>query len=64
MDSKLKNLAVCLLDDDEGITGDAYKALLDVLPEPLALALNKEVDATDGRFYLPEEHGLQDWRQP
>lgn len=61
--NKFKHLAVCLLDDEDGITEDAYAALLDVMPEEsLALALNKEVEATDGRFYLPEGHGLKDWR--
>ena len=63
-DKRLKNLAIRLLDDDEGITEDAYGALLDILPESLALALNKEVEATDGRFYLPEGHSLSDWRIP
>lgn len=61
--NRFKNLAVRLLDDDEGITEEAYKALLDVMPEEsLALALNKEVEATDGRFYLPEGHDLQSWK--
>ncbi|MFY4731195.1 hypothetical protein [Nitrospira sp. BLG_2] len=59
MEAKLKRLAVLLLDDDDGITEEAYQALLDVLPEPLALELNKLVDAVDGRFYLPSG---QDWK--
>lgn len=62
MDAKLKNLAVRLLDSDEGIPDEAYAALLDVLPEPIALELNRRVKATDGMFYLPEDHDLQDWR--
>ncbi len=62
MNDKLKNLAVALLDDDGGISEDAYAALLDCLPEDAALELNKEVDANDGRFYLPESHGLNHWR--
>lgn len=64
METALKNLAVRLLDDEDGITEDAYAALLDVLPEKLALALNKEVKATDGRFYLPEGHTLRAWKTP
>jgi DNA polymerase III delta prime subunit len=61
--NKFKKLAVLLLDDEDGITEEAYTALLDVMPEEsLALALNREVKAQDGRFYLPEDHGLQDWR--
>jgi hypothetical protein len=59
---KLKNLAVRLLDDEEGITEEAYTALLDILPEDVALDLNKVVEAAQGRFYLPEDHGLQDWK--
>lgn len=61
-EERLKNLAIRLLDDEDGITEDAYAALLDILPESLALALNKEVKATEGRFYLPEGHSLQAWR--
>ncbi len=57
-DNKWKKLALALLDDDDGITEDAYTALLDLMPEPLALELNKQVDAQDGRFYLPEGHSL------
>lgn len=62
MDAKLKNLAVRLLDSDDGISEDSYTALLDVLPEPIALELNRRIKATDGMFYLPEDHDLQDWR--
>ncbi len=62
MNDKLKNLAVRLLDDEDGITEEAYVALLDVLPQDLALELNRETKATDGRFYLPEGHGLKGWQ--
>lgn len=61
-DDKLKNLAVRLLDSDDGISEDAYTALLDCLPEPIAIELNRRVDATDGMFYLPEDHDLGEWR--
>lgn len=61
-EAKLKNLAVRLLDSDEGITEDAYAALLDILPEHIALELNRQVKATDGMFYLPEDHDLQEWQ--
>jgi hypothetical protein len=60
---KLKSLAVRLLDDEEGITEEAYTALLDVLSEDIAVELNKRVKAAQGRFYLPEGHTLQDWKQ-
>lgn len=55
----LKKLAILLLEDEQGITEDAYAALLDILPEKTALELNKWVKATEGRFYLPEDHGLE-----
>jgi len=61
MEEKLKRLAVALLDDEDGISEAAYAALLDVLPEQVALQLNAEVEATDGRFYLPENHNLSEW---
>ena len=60
----IKNLAVRLLDDEDGIHEYAYVALLEVLPEQEALELNKRTKCQDGRFYLPEGHGLQDWRVP
>ena len=58
----LKKLTVLLLDDDLGITEEAYTALLDCLPECDALELNKRIEAQDGRFFLPEDHDLQ-WRE-
>ena len=67
-DAKLKNLAVRLLDSEDGISEDAYTALLDCLPEPIALELNRRVEATTtktlrvGAFYLPEDHDLGEWR--
>lgn len=62
MNNKLKNLAVRLLDCDDGISEDAYIALLDCLPEPIALELNRRVKATFGLFYLMEDHDLGEWR--
>ena len=61
-DAKLKNLAVRLLDSEDDISSDAYAALLDCLPEPIALELNRQVKATDDAFYLPEDHSLGEWR--
>lgn len=63
MKDKLKNLAVRLLDDEEGITEEAYTALLDVLSDEIAVELNKCVEVAQGRFYLSEGHALQDWKQ-
>jgi len=47
-----------LLDDDEGISTDAYDALINWLACEVSLQLadqvNDAVRATDGRWYLPE----------
>lgn len=59
---KIKNLAVLLLEDEDGIHSDVYYALLDTMQMQEAMALNLRVKATDGRFYLPEGHDLQGWR--
>lgn len=56
-----KNLAIKVLDDDDGISNDAYGALLDLATEinpELALQLNKVVDAQNGRFFV-----YSDWKQ-
>lgn len=58
MEDKLKKLAVLLLDDEHGIHEEAYCALLDLMPESLALELNRVTKCQDGRFYLPEDHTL------
>ena len=46
-----------LLDDDEGISSEAYASLLDYLAElgefELLEELNNKVDATDNRYYFP-----------
>ena len=54
----IQTLAVLLLDDEHGITGEAYETLIDVLPELFAFDLNRQVKAANGRFYLPENHTL------
>jgi hypothetical protein len=47
-----------LLATDEGITGEQYRRLLELLSCVLTLSkvadLKKAVRATDGRFYLPK----------
>ena len=48
-------LAASLLNDDNGISGESYDLLLEALGEagvPVP-AFFREVEATDGRFYLP-----------
>lgn len=61
MENKLKDLAVRLLDTDEGIANDAYYALLELLPENDQISLAAAVKCTEGRYYLPS-NALQDWR--
>ena len=47
---KIRQLAIALLDDEEGISEQAYELLYDFLDDDM----KRQVDATDGRFYLPE----------
>jgi len=46
-----------LLDDDEGISSEAYTALLDYLAElgelKLLEDLNNKADSADNRYYFP-----------
>jgi hypothetical protein len=45
---------VCLLTDGDGVSEESYRLLRSVFDRVGGMpALN--VDATDGRFYLPEE---------
>lgn len=50
-------LVVALLDDEHGISEDAWGKLLDVLPEGnVAIEhLIASVRATEGRYYLPSD---------
>ena len=54
----IRKLAVAVLDDAQGISEDAYTALLECLEEEDAKFLASHVEAIDGRFYLPENHQL------
>jgi hypothetical protein len=50
----LRKLAIAILDDDHGISQHAHNALLDLSTfTNLSDILNK-VEATDGRYYLPD----------
>ena len=60
-----RDMAVRLLDSDNGITEGAYYSIL-ALAEALTLnrdanALRLQVDATDGMFYLKDWHTLKGW---
>jgi hypothetical protein len=59
MEEAILNLARSLLDGDEGISQASFELLTDLMamgcrPEKANEILSR-VDATDGRFYLPEE---------
>lgn len=47
--SEMEALVKALLDDDNGISEDAYKILSKYIPT----SISDEVDAAEGRFYLP-----------
>ena len=49
--SEMEALARALLTDENGIGEDAY----DILSKYIPASISDEVDATDGRYYLPEE---------
>jgi hypothetical protein len=53
----LKSLAYTLLEDDHGVSEEAYGLLFTVLHQQLtpeeACYITDYVEATDGRFYLP-----------
>jgi hypothetical protein len=52
------NFVKNVLDDDNGVSGNTYDALLSVavaLADPRLKQLLDKVEATDGRFYLPQD---------
>jgi hypothetical protein len=49
--SEMEALARALLADEYGVSEDAYEILSKYIPPSIA----DEVDATDGRYYLPED---------
>jgi hypothetical protein len=48
-------LAVALLDNEDGLSEEAYVALMEYLPERVKDEVSRITDATDGRFYIPED---------
>lgn len=60
--NNFKTLAIALLDDENGISEDAYQALRDLGKElqlkNWIVQLSQQVKAQDGRFYLPEDHTM------
>lgn len=54
---RVANLALLLLTDDNGVSEKCFYALMSLCRKvngELAISLNKAVDATDGRWYIPE----------
>ena len=51
MNEKIQQLLVTLLDDEHGVSEDAYNLMLELGLPPM---IQNQVDATDGRFYIPE----------
>jgi hypothetical protein len=51
-------LAILLLDDEDGISANAYMALFDILPKDFAKKLSQQIKSANGRFYLPKGHTL------
>lgn len=61
MEKLIRTLALELLDDQHGITQDAWNALYVVLEETsvdMAAEFANAVDGSEGRVFLPEGHGL------
>lgn len=59
METLFKNLAIKLLGDENGISEDAYAALLamaEAINGQLALDLDKVVNAADERFFIDPDN--------
>jgi hypothetical protein len=54
--SEIEALGRALLEDENGVSEDAY----DILSKYLPASITDQVDATDGRFYLPSEEMDED----
>ena len=54
MKEKMRQLAITLLNDEDGISTDAWYQLLEVLEDLEITDIHEQVKATDGRWYLPE----------
>jgi len=52
MNKKIQQLLRTLLDDEYGVSEKAYNLMLELGLPP---KIQNQVDAVDGRFYLPEQ---------
>jgi hypothetical protein len=60
MKANLRRLALELLDDDHGITQEAWEVLYSLLEKSGEKYedIVKTIESSDGRVYLPEDHNL------
>lgn len=58
MNVELRKLALALLDDPMGIDSDAWDILSDMLQADSQVDIVLSVRATEGRWYLKEDHNL------
>lgn len=56
--TQLRKFAIRLLDDENGINEAAWIDLRDRLIERSFEDITNAVEAADGRYFLPEDHGL------
>ncbi len=56
----LRTLAIKLLDDDEGITEDAYNYLSAMLDTKDCTEIDNAIRKLEGRVFLKKDHTLKD----
>jgi len=54
----LRNLAISLLSQENGIDGRSYEFLRELLWDADEIDIITAVDATDDGYYLPEDHNF------
>ena len=57
--NKLRELALELLDDEHGISTDAWAVLQPMLVENGDQDILDAIDGCEGRVYLSEDHGIE-----
>lgn len=59
--TQLRRALIALLDDPNGVNESGYTELQSLVADLAPGSCGDiflQVDATDGRFYLPEDHGI------
>lgn len=54
----LREFAITVLDDENGINESAYQKLSEALRHNGCEDIDNMVKTAEGRYYLPEDHGL------